>query len=142
MEETLKVTEAANGPTYDTLLGLHRIWNFVSPDRVEILSTGASLFIDPRTIRFIYDKNVSLNNRYAVDMSVLEGAKFFSFRLVYESEKMADTAILQLKDLLRNYDIYRGVQFPPEEPVSQPEEATVVEHPISFWGKLKYIFSQ
>lgn len=141
MEEKLKVAEAANGSVYENLFSLHRIWNFVSPDRVEILSGGSSLFIDPLSIRFIYEKTTRTGDWFAVDMSVLEGSKYFSYRVVYSTEAMADTAILQLKDLLRNYDVYRYLQYPPEQPVVTQEES-IPEQPVSLWGRLKYIFSQ
>lgn len=135
-------------PMY-SYLGLHRIWAFTSPTRVEIMSTGATLFIDASCIAYVYDQIREMQDGFIISISGMFDGKNLTYTLKYGDKESALNAIDQLQDLVRNFDKYRALYSPYTYQVAVAEENAVESEPLftpvpdlSIWEKIKSIFKR
>lgn len=126
------------GLDYISYLNLHRVWTLVSFDKVEIFTDGASFFIDPSTVTYIYDKITFLAGLHTFNIAVNVNGNFSTYRVAYNTHKRAVDAKDQLLDLVRNLESYRSQIFLVKKEVVEEE---VVSEPLSFWGRIKFIFN-
>lgn len=123
------------------VLRLHRIWSLISHDKVEIMSAGSSVFVNPEYIRFVFNKAEAIQKVFVISFSTADDkGNYFTFKMVYNTESDANTAIVQIQDLIRNLEIYRShlvpvVQHEEEPPVPSSDRMTL-------WQRVKFIFNR
>jgi len=118
-------------------LWLHRIWSLVSYDKVEIMSAGSSVFINPEHIRFVFNKVEAIQKVFIISFSTADdNGNYFAFKMAYNSESDANTAIIQIQDLIRNLENYRYHLVPVRSREVEPPAK------MTLWQRVKFIFNR